>query len=168
MGLAEVRRIAQEEVARTRQEFAQREQARSAEQVYSGFQQEAVKQAEAAGIDFEDDWGTLTELPKVSQPIAEYLFHGSENKALLVHHLAEHTDEVERISNLHPAQAFRELARLDLTLGSKRPNVTKAPAPGPTVGGRAVHARDWRQSNDMNEFAAGFQREQEERAKRGL
>jgi len=167
LGLAEVRRIAAEEVAKTRQEFAQREQERTAQQAISAFQREAETQAKAAGVDFNDDWETLSELPKVSREVADYLFL-AENKALLVHHFAENTAEVERISNLPPAQAFRELAKLDLTLGTKRPpNATKAPPPGPTVGGRAVHTRDWRQSNDMKEFAAGFMREQEEKAKFG-
>lgn len=163
-----INRRVREEVGKTREEFSKRDEARSAEQALGAFHREAEKQAEAAGIDFADDWQTLTELPKVSRAVAEYLFEAADNKAALVHHLAEHPEEVDRISELHPARASRELARLDLQLGEKpKPNVTKAPPPGPTVGGRAVHHGDWRASNDMDEFASGFMKAEEERRKMG-
>jgi hypothetical protein len=168
VGLAEVRKVVAEEVGKTREEQTKRERAQAAESTQREFLREAAKQAETLGIqDFQDDWDTLIEIPKdqMSEAFASYVY-SAENKAALVHHFAENTDEVARISQLHPAQAFRELARLDLKFGEKpKPNVTKAPAPGPTVGGRAVHHGDWRASNDMEDFAAGFMQEQERRRK---
>lgn len=108
------------------------------------FMSEAGKQAKAAGVNFDDAWEAITdESIPVSRDVAEYLFEAADNKALLVDHFAKNTDELERISGLSRAMAVKELARLDARLGAKpKPNVTKAPPPVPTLGGRVLTTQD--------------------------
>jgi len=139
----------------------------AARQAQSTFVKEAEAQAKAAGIDFADEWETLLELPKedVSDAFAAYLYEAAENKAALVDHFAKNTDEVARISSLHPAAAFRELAKLDLKMVAPKPPVTRAPPPPPRVGGRGVTQKQI-EDMDMDEFAVHFQAQQEAKAKR--
>ncbi len=160
------RAAAREVVSEARQAQAQGNAEAAAQQARSTFEKEATAQAKAAGIDFADAWETLLELPRedVSEAFAAYLYQAAENKAALVDHFAKNPDEVARISSLHPAAAFKELAKADLQMGSKpKPNATNAPPPPPRVGGRTVTQLDWRSSNDMDAYAAGWKKEREAR-----
>lgn len=157
---------AREVVSEVRQAEAQGSAETAAQQARTAFENEAKAQAKAAGIDFEDAWETLLELPKedVSLAFASYLYQAAENKAALVDHFAKNPDEVARISSLHPAAAFKELAKADLQMGSKpKPNATNAPPPPPRVGGRTVTQQDWRQSDDMDTYGAHWKKEREAR-----
>jgi hypothetical protein len=162
------RQAAREVVTESRQAQAQGEAAAAVKQAKATFEREATKQAEAAGIDFQEAWETLLELPPedVSDAFAAYLYQAAENKAALVDHFAKNPDEVARISSLHPAAAFKELAKADLQMGVKpKPPTTKAPPPGPTVGGRGVTQKS---ANDMSmdEFAEHFFAQEEAKLKR--
>ncbi len=157
---------AREVVSEVQRASAQGNAEAAAQQARSTFEKEATAQAKAAGIDFADAWETLLELPRedVSEAFAAYLYQAAENKAALVDHFAKNPDEVARISSLHPAAAFKELAKADLQMGSKpKPNATNAPPPPPRVGGRTVTQQDWRSSNDMDAYAAGWKKEREAR-----
>jgi len=162
------RQAAREVVTESRQVQAQGDAAAAAKQARTTFEREATKQAQVAGIDFQEAWETLLELPPedVSDAFAAYLYQAAENKAALVDHFAKNPDEVARISSLHPAAAFKELAKADLQMGVKpKPPITKAPPPGPTVGGRGVTQKSVADMG-MDEFASHFMNEQEARLKR--
>jgi hypothetical protein len=153
------REAAREVVSESRQAQARGNAEAAAQQARTAFENEAKAQAKVAGIDFEDAWETLLELPVVSDAFAAYLHQAADNKAALVDHFAKNPDEVARISNLHPAAAFKELAKADLQMGVKpKPNATNAPPPPPRVGGRTVTQQDWRQSNDMDDYGANWKK----------
>jgi hypothetical protein len=153
------REAAREVVSESRQAQAQGNAEAAAQQARTAFENEAKAQAKVAGIDFEDAWETLLELPVVSDAFAAYLHQAADNKAALVDHFAKNPDEVARISGLHPAAAFKELAKADLQMGVKpKPNATNAPPPPPRVGGRTVTQQDWRQSNDMDDYGANWKK----------
>lgn len=138
----EARKTTQEVISETQREFSQREQERQARAAREAFEREVAKEAKAAGIDFQEAWETLTsDDVHVSKAVAEYLFEAADHRAALIAHLADNTDELARISELPQAKAHKELAKLDAQLGAKpKPNVTKAPPPVPTVGGRSIAA----------------------------
>lgn len=162
------RQAAREVVTESRQAQAQGDAAAAAKQAKATFEREATKQAQAAGIDFQEAWETLLELPPedVSDAFAAYLYQAAENKAALVDHFAKNPDEVARISSLHPAAAFKELAKADLQMGVKpKPPITKAPPPGPTVGGRGVTQKN-AADMDMKEFGEHFFAQEEAKLKR--
>ena len=154
---AQAREAAREELAAHSREQSQRQAAEAVSTQRQTFEREAAEQAKAAGIDFEDAWETLLALPPsdVSETVAAYFYQAAENKAALAARFAQNTEEIARISNLPPAQAFRELAKVDLRLGTKPPpaRTSSAPPPVPTVGGRAVTTRD-PEKMDMAEYAA--------------
>jgi hypothetical protein len=159
---------AREVVSENQRAQAQGDAAAAAQQARTAFEREAAAQAKAAGIDFADAWETLLELPKedVSEAFAVYLYQAADNKAALVDHFAKNPDEVARISSLHPAAQFKELAKVDLQMGTKpRPPATKAPPIGPTVGGRGITQKSVKDM-DMDQFADHFMAEQEARLKR--
>jgi hypothetical protein len=161
IGQEAARSAAREVVSETQRAQAQGNAEAAAQQARSAFEKEAMAQAKVAGIDFADAWETLLELPKedVSEAFAAYLYQAAENKAALVDHFAKNPDEVARISSLHPAAAFKELAKADLQMGNKpKPNATNAPPPPPRVGGRTVTQQDWRAANDMDAYAAGWRK----------
>lgn len=164
------RSVAREELAATLQSRIEQETAASTQAQAEAFQEKAAAQAEAAGIDLDAVMETLRAAPLLSKPVADYLFTKTERPAQLAEYLAENPSELDRISRLGPALAERALAKAEARFGAsspKPPSVTKAPPPGPTVGGRAVHQPDWRASNDMEDYAAGWAAEQERRAKMG-
>lgn len=132
------------------------------------FIDKATEAADAAGIDLDAVMETLKAAPNLSPTVADFLFTETKHPAQLAEYLAENPSELDRISRLGPALAAKSLAKLDAQVAPKaKPTATKAPAPGPTVGGRAVHHGDWRKSDDMSEFASGFMKEQDERRKMG-
>lgn len=151
----EGREAAREEIQQAQQKDTARRAGEAAQQSRQAFEREASAQAKAAGIDFEDDWDTLLKLPQedVSEAFAAGLY-GSDEKAQLVHFFAENLDEVRRISDLSPLQAVRELARLEVRLGTKAsPRTTRAPAPVRTVGGSSSAAQNDPSKMSMEDYA---------------
>jgi hypothetical protein len=151
----EAREAAKEEIQRASQQDAARRTGEAAQQTRASFEREAQQQAKAAGIDFEDAWDTLLQLPKedVSEAFAAGLY-ASEEKALLVDYFAKNPDEVRRISDLQPVQAVRELAKIEVRLSAKTPpRTTKAPAPVRTVGGSSAAQSDPAKMS-MDDYAA--------------
>lgn len=164
------RAVAKEELAAGLQSRIEQETAASTQAQAQAFEEKARAQAEAADIDLDAVMDTLRAAPLLSKPVADYLFSKTQHPAQLAEYLAENPSELDRISRLGPALAERNLAKVEarFTPAPKPPpSVTKAPPPGPTVGGRAVHRPDWRSSNDMEDYAAGWLAEQERRAKMG-
>ena len=139
----EGRQAAREELAKAGEAQARQHQTQTAAANRTAFEKEATQQAKAAGIDFQDAWETLLELPpeEVSEAFAAAVFE-AEQKAVLVDYFAKHTEEVARISALSAPAAFREVAKLELQLGSKTARTTRAPAPVRTVGGGVSATND--------------------------
>lgn len=162
----EAKAAAREEVEAGLRSRIEQATASSAQQRKAAFIEKAAPDAEAAGIDIEEIMDELSMAPMVSQTVANYLFDKSERPAQLAEYLAENPAELDRISRINtPALAERSLAKLEARFAAPkaRPSVTKAPAPGPTVSGRAVHHGDWRQSNDMDDYATNWHKEREAR-----
>jgi hypothetical protein len=127
------------------------------------FLTKAQAQAEEADIDLDAVMETLHAQPLVSHTVVEHLA-SSENPARLAEFLALNPGKLHDVSMMGPALAKRELARLDASLGAKsKPNATNAPPVPPRVGGRTVTQMDWRQSDDMEAYAAGWKKEREVR-----
>ncbi len=128
------------------------------------FIEKATEQAEAADIDLDAVMETLGQAPLLSPTVLEHLAK-SENTARLAEYLAENPGELDRVSRLGPALAKKSLARMEASFGAKpKPSVTNAPPPVPKVGGRTVTQKDWRQSDDMEAYAAGWRKEREARS----
>lgn len=90
--------------------------------------------------DFDDDLDAIRQAPLVSGIVAEALVE-SANAADLIHHFAEHLDELNRISQLSPVKAARELVALEAKYSAPPPpkQTSKAPPPvRPVSGGSAV------------------------------
>ncbi len=129
------------------------------------FIEKASAQAEEAGIDLEDVMDTLRRQPLVSEDVVQYLA-GSEEAARLAEYLAEHPDELRRISQLGPALAKKSLAKAEASIGAKaKPNATNAPPPPPKVGGRSVNQTDWRKTENMEDYGSNWQKDREARLK---
>lgn len=128
------------------------------------FIERATEQAEAADVDLDAVMETLGQAPLLSPTVLEHLAK-SDNTARLAEYLAENPGELDRVSRLGPALAKKSLARMEASFGAKpKPSVTNAPPPVPKVGGRTVTQKDWRQSDDMDAYAAGWRKEQESRS----
>lgn len=85
------------------------------------------------------DREAFDELP-LTKPIVEALVD-SDAPAKLMHHLASHPEEVERIAKLSPARQAAELGKLEAAL-PKTPKTSKAPDPvgDPTARGSTTVA----------------------------
>ncbi len=135
---------------------------------YETFIEKAAEEAEAADVDMDAVLETLAAAPLLSQTIVEALAE-SDHPARLAEYLAENPDELARVSRLGPALAKRALAKAEAAFSAgktPKPNATNAPAPPPKVGGRSVNQQDWRKSDNMDEYASNWAKEQEARAAR--
>ena len=120
------------------------------------FIEKATEQAEAVNVDLDAVIETLAEAPLLSSTVLEHLAK-SDHTARLAEYLAENPSELDRVSRLGPALAKKSLARMEASFGAKpKPSTTNAPPPVPKVGGRTVTQKDWRQSDDMDEYHAGW------------
>jgi hypothetical protein len=101
--------------------------------------------------DFEDVMQTITSpgFP-VSSAMRDYL-EDSDKPALLAQWMAENPDQARQIYGMSSVRATRELDKVAATL-AKPAQVSKAPPPGPTVGGRTVVSRS-PEDQSMAEYA---------------
>ncbi len=98
----------------------------------------------------------------------------SEKGPHLAYYLAKHPDESKRIFAMRPAKALLELGKIELNFTAKaagepkpevKPNVTRAPAPMPSItGGAGEIPKDLSKPMDFREYARA--RREEIRAKR--
>lgn len=112
--------------------------------------------------DFEDVMRTITapDFP-VSAAMRDYL-EDTPRPALMAQWLAENPDQARLVYGMNSAKATRELDKVAATL-TKPAQVSKAPPPGPTVGGRAVVSRS-PEEQSMEEYAVGWRERQAKRA----
>ena len=82
----------------------------------------------------------------------------------LAYHLAKHPSIANKINNLPPLQAAKEIARLEDTLSQTSTKATKAPAPLTPVKGGAGPSTDPRTGpDDMEAFASWLKKDQQAR-----
>jgi hypothetical protein len=143
------------------------QQARVAQQrSIETFMEKATAQAEEADIDLDAVMETLSVQPLLSQTVVDHLAQ-SEQSARLAEHLALNPNDLHRISMMGPALAKKELAKVEAGFkpAAAKPPITKAPPPGPTVGGRGV-AQKTVEDMGMKEFGEHFYAQEEARLKR--
>lgn len=132
--------IAQAE-SRVEQKITSKTQQERQQSVQRSFEERAAKYA-ADHPDFDravDDLGrTVRFSPEVVEVIGE-----SEHGPAVVHYLAQHLDEADRIARLPPHLAAVHLGRIEAQVSQAKPKpVTKAPSPAPTLGGGAAASKD--------------------------
>ena len=154
------------EIEAANQASAERQVKQVQQRSVETFMEKAAAQAEEAGIDLDDVMETLRIQPLLSPTVVEHLAE-SANAARLAEHLALNPNDLHRISMMGPALAKRELAKVEAGFkpAASKPPVTKAPPPGPTVGGRGVTQKQVADM-DMDEFAQVFHAQEEARLKR--
>lgn len=132
--------IAQAE-SRVEKKFTTKTQQEQQQSVQRSFEERAAKYA-AEHPDFDkavDDLGkTVRFSPEIIEAVGV-----SEQGPAIVHYLAQHLDEADRIARLPAHLAAVQLGRIEAQLSQPKPKpVTKAPDPAPTLGGGAAASKD--------------------------
>lgn len=97
----------------------------------------------------------------VSAAMRDYL-EDAERPALMAQWLADHPRQALRISGMDPVDADAELDKVARGFAPKPAQTSKAPPPGPTVGGRAVVTRS-PEEQSMDEYAGDWHARQAKR-----
>ncbi len=156
---------------RTTQETEKQRSDRIQEEAVKNFRNFEQKSKEQENL-FEGYWDKLKD-PVFSTVINQYdpeivsLIHSSENGPALAFHLATNLDEAERIAELSPAKAARELALLESRLELPKPKtVSNAPDPIKPVQAKSTKEVDIYDPNISDEeFKAAYRKRRA--AKRG-
>lgn len=117
------------------------EQARSATEKQTKEREEFQKKIRESAKDIED-FDEVIEGIKAEDPVANVsavAIEAAEAPGKMLHYLATHPDEAERIASLSVGQQAREVLKLEAKVASKpAPKPSKAPEPIDPVGGRAA------------------------------
>lgn len=127
--------------SRVEQKISTRSQQERQQSVQKSFEERAAKYA-AEHPDFDqavDDLGrTIRFSPEIVEAIGM-----SDHGPAVVHYLAQHLDEADRIARLPAHIAAVQLGRIEAQVSTPKPKpVTKAPDPAPTLGGGAAASKD--------------------------
>ena len=154
-------KIAEERIGKILTASQQQAQEQAAQESGGRLWSEMAKEAKAKGIEGLDDAreAMASGEVKTTPAMARYFEKVATNKAALAVYLHQNPEEAERISGLDAVEAATELARRDGLLGRK-PAVTKAPAPPPTVtgGGMAPQTVERMSHDDIKAWAMKQQR----------
>lgn len=113
------------------QQQSQRQHQQSVEQQFEQRSQEYAK----AHPDFDDAVSDLGRAVQFHPAVVEAIGF-SERGPEIVHHLAKHLDEADRLARMPPHLAAVQLGRIEAQLSTpKAKPVTKAPTPAPVLGG---------------------------------
>lgn len=135
------------------QRFQQQSQRQHQHTIEQQFEQRSQEYAKAHP-DFDQ---SVTELGRAVQfhPAIVEAIGYSEHGPALVHHLAKHLDEADRIARMPPHIAAVQLGRLEAQLTTpKAKPVTSAPNPAPTLGGGRTNATKREADMTTAEFIA--------------
>lgn len=132
---------AQQAAVKVEQTFTSKTQQQRQQEAQRTFEDRAAKYA-ADHPDFDkamDDLGrTIRFSPEVVEAISV-----SDHGPAVVHYLAQHLDEADRIARLPAHLAAVQLGRIEAQVSTPKPKpVTKAPDPAPTLGGGAAASKD--------------------------
>ncbi|HEY9468719.1 MAG TPA: hypothetical protein VIQ76_03790 [Propionibacteriaceae bacterium] len=127
--------------ARAEQKITTKTQQERQQEAQRSFEQRAVKYA-ADHPDFNDAVDDLSRTVRFPNELIEAI-SASEHGPAVVHHLAQHLDEADRLARMPPHLAAVQLGRIEERLSTLKPKpVTKAPDPTPTLGGGAAASKD--------------------------
>lgn len=127
--------------AKAEQTFTSKTQQQRQQDAQRTFEERAAKYA-ADHPDFDkamDDLGrTIRFAPEVVEAISL-----SDHGPAVVHYLAQHLDEADRVARLPVHLAAVQLGRIEAQVSTPKPKpVTNAPNPAPTLGGGAAASKD--------------------------
>ncbi len=161
---AKIEAKTEEKIGAVRQSFSNQDANRTRQSQQEAFLEKAHEQAEATGIDMDAVLETLAR-PESFTVAVMNLITENEHTARLAEFFAENPSELDRVSRLGPALARKAVEKVAASFGASKsaPSVTNAPPPPPKVGGRTVTQKDWRQSDDMDTYAAGWKKDREAR-----
>ncbi len=139
---------------RAREQYQQAAQHTSQQQVFQKYEERERAYA-AAHPDYMESVQQLGSAVQFHPALAEVVA-ASEHGPAVVHYLAQHMDEADRIARLPPLYAVAELARLESKVAApKQKPVSSAPSPVPTLGGGTTPiAKDPASMTDAEWFAA--------------
>lgn len=127
--------------SRVEQRLAGKTQQERQRSIQDGFEAKAAKYAvdhPDFGQAVEDLGRTIRFAPEVVEAIGV-----SEHGPAVVHYLAQHLDEADRIARLPAHLAALHLGRIEAQVSTAKPKpVTKAPDPAPTLGGGSAANKD--------------------------
>lgn len=125
----------------TEERFQQHDGKRHQQEIADQFEQRAAKYA----VEHPDYPQAIDDLIRSVQfrPEVVEAIGLSEHGPAIIHHLANHLDEADRISRLPPHLAAVQLGRIEAQVAAPKPKpVTTAPNPTPTLGGGSVAKKD--------------------------
>lgn len=127
--------------SRVEQKLSTRSQQERQQSVQKSFEERAAKYA-AEHPDFDQAVDDLGRTVRFSPEIVEAIGLSDHGPAV-VHYLAQHLDEADRIARLPAHIAAVQLGRIEAQVSTPKPRpVTKAPDPAPTLGGGAAASKD--------------------------
>ena len=117
----------------------QRTQQEQAQKLRRSFEYRIAKYA-AEHPEFDEAVSSLTKTVQFRPEVVETI-SASEHGPAVVHHLAQHLDEADRLARMPPHLAAVQLGRIEERLSTLKPKpVTKAPDPTPSLGGGSSNA----------------------------
>ena len=123
------------------QQFRQQESQRSQQEMAEAFGRREAEYAKAHP-DYNDLVADLGRSVRYPQEVIEVIATSDHGPAVL-HHLATHLDEADRLARMRPHLAALHLGRLEAQLTAPKPKpVSNAPAPAPRVDGGAAITKD--------------------------
>lgn len=128
----------QEQEQRSRQEQEQARQQQEQQIRQQVEMQRKVSEAQAKYPDFMDKVNdpSLPSLAQINQTAYQALTE-SDQMADVAYYLASNPSEVYKFQSLSPLQAVKEIARLEMKLGQKPKQQSKAPPPAQPVSGKS-------------------------------
>jgi hypothetical protein len=119
------------------QQFRQQESQRSQQEMAEAFGRREAEYAKSHP-DYADAVADLGRSVRYPQEVIEVIATSDHGPAVL-HHLATHLDEADRLARMRPHLAALHLGRLEAQLTAPKPKpVSNAPAPAPRVNGGAA------------------------------
>jgi hypothetical protein len=125
--------------SRVEQKLSARSQQERQQTVQRSFEERAAKYA-AEHPDFDQAMDNLGQTVRFSPELIEAI-GVSDHGPAVVHYLAQHLDEADRIARLPAHLAAVQLGRIEAKVSAPKPKpVTKAPDPAPSLGGGSSNA----------------------------
>jgi hypothetical protein len=125
--------------SRAEQKISAKSQQERQREAQRAFEDRAAKYA-AEHPDFDKAVDDLTRTVRFPSELVEAI-SASEYGPAVVHHLAQHLDEADRLSRMPPHLAAMQLGHIEAQLSApKLKPVTKAPDPTPSLGGGSSNA----------------------------
>jgi hypothetical protein len=127
--------------SRVEQKISTRSQQERQQTIQKSYEERATKYA-ADHPDFDAAVDDLTRTVRFAPEVIEAI-GVSDHGPAVVHYLAQHLDEADRIARLPAHLAAAQVGRIEAQVSTAKPKpVTNAPSPAPTLGGGAAASKD--------------------------